>query len=241
MPDQIRISAKNLGAAAMPDFCPRCFWVRHTAPKGLPYQIFPGIFSTIDAYSKRVIHGWFDRHGGPPPWLAGLGELAGYIDPPHHTKFFTVDAATNIKLTGAVDGIYLRPDESRLLVDYKTARFTPKQDELLPVYDAQLNGYALIAEAIGLGPISGLSLIYTEPVTDSDVAGADNVHTAAGFIMRFAAGIHEVELDTSKIAPLLERARDILDMADAPQGAEGCKDCVKLDEMMAILAGEASA
>ena len=48
MPKPIRISAKNLGAVAMPGFCPRCFWIQMHA-EGLPYQIFPGIFSSIDA------------------------------------------------------------------------------------------------------------------------------------------------------------------------------------------------
>jgi len=50
---QLRISAKNLGELARPEFCPRCFWLRAHA-KRLPFQIFPGIFSSIDAYTKRA-------------------------------------------------------------------------------------------------------------------------------------------------------------------------------------------
>jgi len=52
---QFRISAKTLGELALPDFCPRCFWLKLHA-KHLPLQIFPGIFSSIDAYTKRVVH-----------------------------------------------------------------------------------------------------------------------------------------------------------------------------------------
>ena len=63
---QLQISGKNLGTLARPDCCPRCFWLQHTTDKGLPYQIFPGIFSSIDAYTKNVVHGWFDRHGDGP-------------------------------------------------------------------------------------------------------------------------------------------------------------------------------
>ena len=55
MPDQLRISAKNLGGLAKPDFYPRCFWLKSRA-RQLPFQIFPGIFSSIDAYTKRVVH-----------------------------------------------------------------------------------------------------------------------------------------------------------------------------------------
>jgi hypothetical protein len=46
----IQISAKNLGALAMPDFCPRCFWIGMKAEKfALPnlsrYFQFTGFLS----------------------------------------------------------------------------------------------------------------------------------------------------------------------------------------------------
>ena len=51
---EITISAKHLGNINLPDFCPRCFWLKmHTGWK-LPYQTFPGIFSSIDSYTKKV-------------------------------------------------------------------------------------------------------------------------------------------------------------------------------------------
>jgi len=58
MSEPLRISAKNIGALALPDFCPRCFWLKLKARNRLPFQIFPGIFSSIDAYTKRVVHAW---------------------------------------------------------------------------------------------------------------------------------------------------------------------------------------
>ena len=235
MPGQIRISAKDLGTVSMPDFCPRCFWVmRRQSPKGPPYQIFPGIFNSIDAYSKRVIHSWFDRHQAPPPWLAALGELTGYVNPPHHSKFFTIDETTNIKLTGSPDGIYTRPDHSHIIVDYKTAKFTPNQDLLYPIYETQLNVYARIAEDIGITPVTGLALIYTEPMTDDVNAGRDAVHTDGGFVMGFSAGIHDVELDAGKLPALLARTREVLDMTEPPKDRDGCKDCEKLRGMLAL-------
>ena len=51
----MRISAKDLGWLAVDDFCSRCFWIERHA-KGLPYQVgFPGIFSSIDAYTKNIV------------------------------------------------------------------------------------------------------------------------------------------------------------------------------------------
>ena len=62
--------------------------------------------------------------------------------------------------------MFLRTDESYFIADHKTARFTNHQDELLPMYEVQLNGYAYIAESIGYSPITGLGLVYYEPFTD---------------------------------------------------------------------------
>ena len=57
---QIRISAKNLGQLVLDDFCPRCFWLKLKLGFKLPFQIFPGIFSTIDSYSKKITWQYFD-------------------------------------------------------------------------------------------------------------------------------------------------------------------------------------
>jgi len=56
MAEVLRISDKNLGALALPDFCPRCFWIKMKTGNKLPFQIFPGIFSSIDAYTKHVVY-----------------------------------------------------------------------------------------------------------------------------------------------------------------------------------------
>ena len=45
--DIIRISAKNLGKLALPDHCPRCFWLQLRIGFKLPFQVFPGIFSSL--------------------------------------------------------------------------------------------------------------------------------------------------------------------------------------------------
>ncbi|MDO8465291.1 MAG: hypothetical protein Q7S46_08580 [Gallionella sp.] len=164
MTEPIRISAKDLGTLAMEGFCARCFWIQRHAPEGLPYQIFPGIFSSIDSYSKKVIHGWFDQRGGAPQWLG-----------------------------------------------------------------------ALIAEAVGIAPVSGLALVYTEPVTDDAAALHDANARPDGFAMGFAAHVLDVPLDRSQIPPLLRRVRQILDSPSAPPGANGCKDCAKLDGVLGIV------
>jgi hypothetical protein len=233
----LRISGKNLGTLARPDCCPRCFWLQHTTDKGLPYQIFPGIFSSIDAYTKNVVHGWFDRHGALPPWLAGLGEdITGYRNPPVAANFQILHEDTGTLLTGAPDGVFERADGSLLIVDYKTARFTPAQRGMFPVYETQLNAYAYIAEQTGYGQVSRLALVYTEPVTDSATLALDGIHDSGGVDLRFAPRIKWVTLDLATIPPLLAKARAILDQTVAPAARPGCRDCGRLDALNALLA-----
>lgn len=235
MSEQIRISAKNLGAVALPNFCPRCFWLKLRLRNRLPYQIFPGIFSSIDAYTKHVVHGWFDAHGSPPPWLAELGDIVGYCEPPHWSRFNIVDKKHNILLTGVPDGIFVRTDCSHVIADYKTARFTSAQDELLPMYEVQLNAYAVIAEQCGFDPVRGLTLIYMEPVTEPPIDAAATCNKM-GFQMGFSAHVLNVEIDRGLIDPLLARTRGIVETDQAPVGRLGCKDCAQVDRMMDVLA-----
>ena len=228
-----RISAKNLGAVALPSFCPRCFWIQMHA-EGLPYQIFPGIFSSIDSYGKRLVHAWFDRHQSAPPWLAVLGDIKGYRSPPHFSKFSTLDRETGIVLRGTPDGILVRRDDSHVIVDYKTAKFTAHQDELFPMYDAQLNAYAFIGEQCGFSPVSGLALVYTEPVTDNAAAAKDGNLTEAGFVMEFSTHVLPVDLAPKRISKLLAEVREVYDRRHPPESREGCEDCALLKNLIAV-------
>lgn len=233
MSEPLTISAKTLGAVAMPGFCPRCFWIEMHA-QGFPFQIFPGIFSSIDSYGKRLVHGWFDRHHSAPPWLAELGDLKGYRHPPHFSKFRIEHRETNTVLRGTPDGILLKRDESHLIIDYKTAKFTAHQDELFPMYDAQLNAYAFIAEPYGFSPVSGLALVYTEPVTGNTAAAKDTNLTEAGFVMEFSTHIVPVDLKPMKIPALLAKVREIFDLERPPKSRAGCQDCALLKNLIEL-------
>lgn len=236
MSSEIRISAKTLGSIAMPDFCPRCFWIQMHLKGGLPFQIFPGIFSSIDSYGKRLIHGWFDRKGSPPPWLSVLGNIKSYVNPPHFSRFYVRDAKTSVVLSGTPDGILVCEDKSHVIVDYKTAKITEHQDELFPMYEGQLNAYAYIAERYGLAPVSGLALVYTEPVTDDDAAAQDANLTGRGFNLGFKVSIVPVQLKMDLIPKLLRKGRKIFDSVHPPIGLADCEDCASLECLIAVAA-----
>jgi PD-(D/E)XK nuclease superfamily len=230
---QKQISAKTLGSLALPGFCPRCFWIQRHAKK-LPYQIFPGIFSSIDSYSKRLVHGWFDIEGRPPRWLERIGKVKSYRNPPSAANFYIVDKETSIKLTGAPDGILIKEDGSLVIIDYKTARFTAHQDELLPMYEAQLNAYAHIGKQVWKEPVSALALVYTEPVTDDASARDAANRSDNGFRLPFIANIVPVDMKSSLVPDLLSRAKHILDSPAVPAGRDGCQDCESLARLLEL-------
>ncbi len=229
---QFKISAKNLGELALPTFCPYCFWVKQRIKNKLPYQIFPGVFSSIDSYTKDIVHTWFDTHTEALPWLNPVGDIVKVKDSPHFSKFFIEDAELNTKLNGTPDDIFLLRDGSHAIVDYKTARLTGMADELFPMYEIQLNAYALIGKARGFDPVSKLALIYMEPMSLEEIQGENKHNREEGFNMVFSAKVMPVEIDARKVKPLLKKARKIFDMEEPPEGGSECKDCEKLTELV---------
>jgi len=108
------------------------------------------------------------------------------------------------------------------------------QDKLMPMYEVQLNGYALIGENCDYQPVSDLALIYMEPVTHADALNNEDNHREDGFAMGFAASIHKITLDLDIIPPLLARTREINEFSSAPDGSIGCKDCRLLEDLFEV-------
>jgi hypothetical protein len=230
----MRISAKDLGAITLPLFCPRCFWITRHAAR-LPFQIFPGIFSSIDSYSKKITWEYHGVHKALVRWLADLG-LAGYpVKVPHHTKFKILDPETGVLLTGMPDEILHLPDDSYAILDYKTAKFTGHQDALMPMYEVQLNAYAYIGERLEFNPVSGLFLVYYEPVTDIAAEEIDSLVRDNGFQMHFSGKPLAISKKTDEIPALLRKALAIYELAKPPDGRADCADCQALDDILGML------
>lgn len=230
----MRISAKNLGLLALPDCCPRCFWLRAKLGWKSAWAIMPGIFSSIDGFSKRAILAYFEKNGHFPPWIAGRWAEAKPLPTPHHSTFRLTDPETGIVLTGVPDLMLGLPNRRQAILDLKTARYSKHQDFLLPMYQVQLVGYALIAEGLGLGTVEALGLVYGEPPANDDNRGLDALVDDKGFSMPFKATAMPIELDRTLIPPLLRRAKDILEMERAPEGRKDCKECRLIGEMVGI-------
>ena len=204
----------------------------------LPWQGFPGIFSSIDRYTKQVVVGHLQREGCLPAWMSGFGETAEHIDPPHWSKFSAIDEATGVTLRGEADAVFRLNDGTCLIVDYKTSRYNPDNRSQHRVYRAQLNAYAWITERLDFPPASRLALAYMEPATDPDTVDMAGKVDAEGFVLGFRPRMVEVDLDPERlIPPLLRQAARLHTLPVAPEPRNGCRDCAALEGLVATLGG----
>ena len=233
----LAISATELGSYASFGFCARCAWIRMHV-KRLPWQGFPGIFSSIDRYTKQVILSHLEREGRLPRWMEGTGHAVAHIDPPHWSKFRATDATTGVTLRGEADAVFILDDGSCAIVDYKTSRYNPDNRSQLRVYRAQLNAYAWIAARLDFPPVSRLALAYMEPATGDEAAAAPEAVDETGFTLAFQPRLVEVDLDPGRlITPLLRRAASIHALASPPEARNGCRDCAALEGLLSALGG----
>jgi len=234
MTDQIKIGAKALGALNMPNACPRCFWIRQRA-KTLPFQIFAGIFSSIDSYTKKIVHASFDHYNHAPPWLPEFKNVLKYLKVPHWSRFMRTDRTTGVTVSGVMDDLFENINGTLVIPDYKTAKFTKTQDKLLPLYSAQLNIYAWIQASLSERAVEGLYLIYFEPITGppnkADITWPIDKYTTGGFNMTFSAHTLKIKQEAGMVDKLLGKAKIIMEQAEPPTALSGCDDCIKLERL----------
>ena len=230
----LTISATVLGELAQPGFCPRCFWIKLKSRK-LPYQQFPGIFSSIDRYVKRLTRHHFDQAGKLPAWFPPVGDVITLEPVPHYTKFTVTDPKSTVTLRGEPDDVLRLRGATFHIVDYKTARLTSNAEGMYPRYEAQLNAYAYIANRTVFSPVSGLSLIYLEPDTDVESNPALIVRTREDFLLGFTPKLQSVEMKPDNfVEGLLALAREIYEHDTSPTGRTGCQDCQAVEALLEL-------
>lgn len=222
------IGPKDLGSLATESFCERCFWFeRHFGP--FPAR-FPGIFNVLDNVSKKSVYRSLINRKKLPDWLklknverkVPLEEL-GQVETWQNRKFLVAQhPKSGWILRGGPDAVFQLKDKTIHIVDFKTARFSPKQDELFPMYEIQLNGYALLVKKF---PISKLSLVYCEPAAELE---DDNT-----FNLIFNTKVVDIDFKPQIIPALLMKAREIVSQKKPPQAKDGCRGvCFYIDKIV---------
>ena len=224
---QFRVSAKNLANLNMPNSCLRCFWTLLQLRHKTPFNIFPGIFSTFDSNQKQLIEKCIETTGKFPSWMGGLARAKGLADTPPRMEY--THSSTNIVLTGVPDHVFEWPNELVSPVDYKTARYSKGQDALKPLYEAQLDIYALLLDVQCSRSAEHGALVYFEPKEAEATVLTDD-----GFTQPWKTTIVNVDVSGEKALELLDLARDIYEQDHAPDGRAECPDCDLLAKVFAL-------
>ena len=231
----LTISATALGELAQSGFCSRCFWIKRTCK--LPYQTFPGIFSSIDGYIKKVVHRYFQREGQMPSWFPMSDQVAALEEVPHYSKFAATDPRSGVTLRGAPDDVLRLEGSAYHIVDYKTSRLSSAANAMFPSYEVQLNAYAYIGKRTIFSPVSGLSLIYLDPDTDLDSFPGWLDRSEEEFMLGFSAKLRPVALrPDGYIEELLRQAGEIMANDTPPDSAPECRECQNLERLIEVTA-----
>lgn len=208
--------------------CPRCF--HDDLALGLPRPSGPAftLNLAVDALLKDELDAC-RAAGEPHPLFASVGLEAV---PFQHERLAEwrnnfagvrwTDPRTGWTLYGAVDDVWVRPDGTLIVADYKaTARkeeITPQR--VHPAYRRQLEIYQFLIAQNGFRVASRGWLVYANGIKD---AGA--FHD----VLRFRTRLIPVDGDRGWVAGAFREAVELLESKRRPAAGEGCAWCRYVD------------
>ena len=239
---QIRLSPSELGKILLDDFCPRCFWFTKKFPlqdKNPFSSPMPGIVSIADCYIKNIVKWHFKNYSLLPSWILNqLNRFFPHLDfqnakqvKPGKWKINLFD--NSCILMGQADEVLELPDGSWFIIDYKTASITESQKKLRPLYEAQLNAYAYLAQKNFERPIAGLALLYFDPEYKNLEDDVILYRTKDQFLFGFKPVLIPIKLMKPEwIENLCRNLFEILSSETPPEGIENCQGCKLLLEWL---------
>lgn len=226
----MRLSVSDIGAIALKSFCSRCFWLKKITKNQLPYRIPPpGIFSNIDSFMKKIVINKIRNHsvGEFIKELENAEELVN-SDNKIFEKFFP---ELNCYISGIPDAIFSNSDNSFSIVEFKTARFTSAQMDIITQYELQLQTYAMLLREFQMKPISKLLLVYLEPhISDMDIEVKSQVGETIS--LDFSPFVHSIKQNDYELFSLIKKAVSIIQRDEPPQASPSCRDCNSLNNII---------
>lgn len=218
--------------------CPACFYLQQVA--GVTFPSIPGfnINEATDVLLKRD----FDRYRGAEqthPFLLRIGH--GHLLPFSHSDFEmwtqslhfgaegrmnTVHAATNLKIGGGLDDVWLNRDTGQIhIVDYKSTSQKSEgkritlDDPWKAAYKRQMDLYVWVMRRKGFDVDRIGYFLYCDGDRFSkyDFLGHTDAH------MRFEMSLIPYEVDDTWIEPTLSEIRNCLEMDESPAHADRCE------------------
>jgi len=190
--------------------CPLCFWLAERIGPA------PSIFAGITAQMDSVVKGYMKQFIGKsnlPDWFPIRGKFLDVTQ-----TLMATDPASGVILKGKLDALIQTKDGKYYVIDYKTGR--PHED-VPDYYQMQLDGYAYLLEHNGYRPVAGGFLLYFTP-EHGDISDK---------CFPFKITAVSAQLDSSRIPPVLARAKEILNMTVPPPRSEDCEMCMWLEQV----------
>ena len=207
--------------------CPRCFYLDNKL--GTKRPGFPSF--TLNLAVDELFKKEFDQHrlaGTPHPLMEQYGIAAVPFQHPEldtwRDTFVGIThthAPTGLVVSGGVDDIWVQPDGSLIIVDYKATakagRITALGDSPWEQqYARQLGVYRWLLEQNGFAVASTGYLVY---------ANADATRHEFADTLHFETTLVPVETDSSWIEPTLTEIKTCLDADTLPVIGVGCEYC----------------
>lgn len=209
----VKLSPSKLGSFLE---CPACFW-REYHKKLPPTFPLPGILNRMDALTKD----YYDKYrNGIPPSIKG------------HVKEKLVDASTaeklrtgikyfdpslNAVLSGKMDDCLIDSKGSLVPLDNKTA--SPSNEEMLKIYQLQLDAYTFILQKNGYKTADHGYLIYYVPESGTPDKG-----------IIFNATVKRLEMKPNRVLKIFKDAVALVRKPRAPKAHGECEMCEWLRE-----------
>lgn len=190
--------------------CPRCFWLLYR--KGIRQP--EGIVSRLANRFDGVLKNYFASFRGTdelPPMVTG--KLEGRLQYPFQEKYFApIDSKYGF--WGKLDECLINEKREYIPVDFKTSSSDPREREILPAYQSQIDAYVFLLQHNNK-PVAGFGyLIFVYPEQSKELHNG------------FPMVIHITKLKGSpdKTKQRIAKAIEIL-KEDLPRSHPNCSFC----------------
>jgi len=214
--------------------CPRCFWLdrrlKIIRPDSPPFQIN----KAVDELLKKEFDGYRVK-GEPHPWMVEYNITAVPFAHDNLDKWRQnfvgvqyLHEPTNLLIFGAVDDIWVTPENELIVVDYKA---TAKKSEVsldAPwqiSYKRQMEVYQWLLRQNGFAVSNTGYFVYTNGRIDLD-----------GFFdkVEFRTKIISYTGDDSWVEPTIYNIKECLDRDGVPPPNESCEFCIYIRKRLEL-------
>jgi hypothetical protein len=193
------------------------------------------IFKQAEHAQMAVFGNLLEKGKRLPQEFHPFCDLVGRVEFPRDWRKFRHRLDSGLSLHGEPDEICEFSDGSIAILDHKTAQPKDGKDKLIPCYECQAIGYALIAEfGLKLGQVAKGGLIYWTADHNRVIESPDNAYRDKRLWISFIPTILPIEIDYSILDEPMKEAIRLWELQTPPERTEKCEDCKKLDALLAL-------